>query len=347
MKDYSPEFQRFLAWEAISRDHIDVKTIYIDMAEGDHAAGIFLSQLVYWYLIPSKNGRSKLRVHRDGEYWVAKGREEWYEEIRLKPRQFDRVTELLEEVGVIETRVYKFAGVNKKHTRIVVDRFLELWEELASVDLDDLPHTAKSNSPDRELHIQRLPKEKDEELSKEDNSLSATSSSWDELTHVDEDTFCDVCGKMDKYAIKLDKNIDPKERCAWCFIVDGWKHSVKVRVPQRTGTSISKAGRKKAVTRLDDDFFRAKWVFALQKAGRMKHLTSHSWFNITWFLKNDANIVKIIGENGDYTDEGVFESFEETDHPASYSQLKQWLAQRAAGIADSQAVKPAGWAPIG
>jgi hypothetical protein len=90
-EEITPEFAQFLAWEAISRDVVTVKAVYIDMADGDHAAGIFLSQLVYWYLKPDKNGRRRTRIYRDNNWWVAKSRDEWYEEIRLKPRQYDRV----------------------------------------------------------------------------------------------------------------------------------------------------------------------------------------------------------------------------------------------------------------
>ena len=41
--------QEFIAWEQVSRDTIDVKRCYVDIA-GDLVAGILLSQIVYWHL---------------------------------------------------------------------------------------------------------------------------------------------------------------------------------------------------------------------------------------------------------------------------------------------------------
>ena len=130
--EFNNEFKDFLAWETISRDRIDVKTIYIDMANGDHAAGILLSQLVYWYMIPARDGKSKLRVKRNDEMWIAKGRDEWYDEVRVTGRQFDRVVKLLESSGIIEKKVFKFAGAPRIHIRIIVSNFLEKWHSLVS-----------------------------------------------------------------------------------------------------------------------------------------------------------------------------------------------------------------------
>ena len=50
----------FLTWEKTTWDTVDFKRIYVDMA-GDRVAGLMLSQLVYWCLLPNKNGKSKLQ----------------------------------------------------------------------------------------------------------------------------------------------------------------------------------------------------------------------------------------------------------------------------------------------
>jgi len=46
------EFNEFLSWELTTRDTIDFKKIYVDIA-GDLIAGLLLSQIIYWHL-PSK-----------------------------------------------------------------------------------------------------------------------------------------------------------------------------------------------------------------------------------------------------------------------------------------------------
>jgi hypothetical protein len=119
-------FDTFLRWEAKSRDTIDFKKAYVDMA-GDVIAGLMLSQIVYWYL-PGQSEESKLRVERDGKRWLVKSRHDWWDECRLSPREADRARKTLEEAGLIEVRLYKFNGSPTQHLRIREGEFLEAWQ---------------------------------------------------------------------------------------------------------------------------------------------------------------------------------------------------------------------------
>lgn len=119
------DFTKFLLWEATSRDTIDFKKIYVDMAD-DLIAGLLLSQIVYWHL-PDEKGESKLRVHKHGFDWIAKGREEWYEEIRISARQFDRAIKILEGKGLIAKTHYRFNGLRTVHVRLIQDAFMDAW----------------------------------------------------------------------------------------------------------------------------------------------------------------------------------------------------------------------------
>ena len=121
-------FEEFIYWEATTRDTIDFKKIYVDVA-GDLIAGLMLSQIIYWHL-PSKNGDSKLKVKKDGYLWIAKGNADWYDEIRITEWQAPRALKILEDRGIVEKRIYKFDGAPMNHIRIVGDRFLELFSNL-------------------------------------------------------------------------------------------------------------------------------------------------------------------------------------------------------------------------
>ncbi len=121
-------FDEFLLWERTTRDSIDFKKIYVDIA-GDVVAGLMLSQIVFWYL-PDKNGNSKMRVRKDGYDWIAKSNTEWYDEIRITEWQAPRALNILEERGIIEKKLYKFNGAPTIHIRLIQDKFMELWEEL-------------------------------------------------------------------------------------------------------------------------------------------------------------------------------------------------------------------------
>ena len=130
-------YKEFISWESASRDTIDVKTIYIDMVE-DLIAGILLSQIIYWHL-PSKNGVTKLRVQKEGHYWIAKKREDWWDEIRISPKQFDRASDILVNKGIIEKKKFKFQGDPVVHIRLKFDNFLQLLQsaiESKNVEVD-------------------------------------------------------------------------------------------------------------------------------------------------------------------------------------------------------------------
>ena len=121
----------FLSWEATTRDTIDFKKIYVDMAD-DLVAGLMLSQIVFWH-IPNKDGANKLRVSKDGHMWIAKGHSEWYQECRITEWQSPRALKILKEKGIIDTGLYKFNGVPTVHIRIVEDVFVALWAEKMGV----------------------------------------------------------------------------------------------------------------------------------------------------------------------------------------------------------------------
>lgn len=116
--------EEFLKWEEASRDTIDVKRCYIDLA-GDLVTGILLSQIIYWYL-PSKRGESRLRIkRRDGKHWMAKGRRDWWDECRVTPKQFDRSIGILRAKGLVETRLWKFRGSPTLHVCLNMPALVE------------------------------------------------------------------------------------------------------------------------------------------------------------------------------------------------------------------------------
>jgi hypothetical protein len=153
-------FNEFLLWEATARDTIDFKKAYVDMA-GDLVAGLLLSQIIYWYL-PDKHGKSKLRVEKDGHMWIAKGRTDWYDEIRITAKQFDRAVKILEQKGLLTTALYRFNGAPTKHVRLNKVEFMVTWNDAVGdepePDIDqrsetDFTQRGKSISPEGEKPI--------------------------------------------------------------------------------------------------------------------------------------------------------------------------------------------------
>lgn len=83
-------------------------------ALSDVGAGLLLSRLVFWFS-PNKKGDSKVKVKKEGKFWVAKTRQEWGTEIGLTPKQFDRACGVLETHGLIESKVMIFSGRKAVH----------------------------------------------------------------------------------------------------------------------------------------------------------------------------------------------------------------------------------------
>jgi DnaD/phage-associated family protein len=116
----------FFQWEKVSRDTIDVKRIYIDIA-GDLVTGVLLSQIIYWNLPNKETGKTKLRAMIDGELYLAKKRTDWWEECRISDRQYDRSIKVLVDKGIVDVRLKKFDGIPMPHIRIndVILKFIE------------------------------------------------------------------------------------------------------------------------------------------------------------------------------------------------------------------------------
>lgn len=102
--------------ETFARSGYMVRLAYVDITE-DLIAGILLGQIVYWYM-PNEQGKSKLRVKKNGEFWLAKGREDWREEIRITPKQYDRAIKILINKNLVEVQKFKFNGAPTNHIKL-------------------------------------------------------------------------------------------------------------------------------------------------------------------------------------------------------------------------------------
>lgn len=119
-------FSEFLLWERATLDTIDFKKVYVDMAD-DLVAGLLLSQIIFWFL-PKKKGGSKIRVWKDGEWWLAKSYHKWEDEIRITKDQARRAIGVLCDKNLIVTARYMFNGAPTMHMRINASVFLDSWK---------------------------------------------------------------------------------------------------------------------------------------------------------------------------------------------------------------------------
>ena len=108
-----------LQFEQSAKDVIAVRRAYLDIVDNDFPTALLLSQIRYWHL-PSKEGDPKMRVKHDDKLWIVKKREDWWDEIRITAKQFDRSLAKLVKLGLVEKMVKKFSGTPTLHIRAVL-----------------------------------------------------------------------------------------------------------------------------------------------------------------------------------------------------------------------------------
>lgn len=197
------DFQDFLNWEKTSRDTIDFKKIDVDIA-GGLVAGLLLSQIIYWYL-PDKHGNKKLRVRKkdkeSGEklFWIAKARYEWWDEIRLTPKQIDRAIKLLCKNEIIKVQRFKFNGAPTQHIRLLENNFMKLLETRLNTPVQN------PNKPVGKMHFNQREKT---DITPMGNSLTENTHKINSKNNIrlpttgkhlfifPEDIYCDRCNGL-------------------------------------------------------------------------------------------------------------------------------------------------------
>lgn len=89
--------------------------MYIDIT-GDLVQGTLLARIMYWFSA-DKNKKSKVRIFKDDYFWIAKQRKDWWEEIRITERQYDKAIKELEKKGFVILAKYKFNSMPTIHIR--------------------------------------------------------------------------------------------------------------------------------------------------------------------------------------------------------------------------------------
>jgi hypothetical protein len=140
------DWYSFVQWELSSRETIDFKMIYVDIAGGDILAGLLLSQIIYWNL-PGKDGSSKLRVEKEGKPWLARKHTEWHSEIRMTEDQVRRALGVLKDLLFVEVKLFKFDGAPTVHihlNRNVVASAVKKMTAFQAAELAGIPNGSGS-----------------------------------------------------------------------------------------------------------------------------------------------------------------------------------------------------------
>lgn len=111
------EFLQFEEKQKNSEGSIVINKLYIDITQ-DFIAGVLLS-----YIIHSTSRKS-------GE-WIIKKRSDWYPEIRITARQYDRALALLKGKELVEVQIHKsklYHGAPVPHIRVNYNKLILVYE---------------------------------------------------------------------------------------------------------------------------------------------------------------------------------------------------------------------------
>lgn len=129
--------QKLAAMFSANDDKVTIPKIYVDMTDDLEAAAV-LDEIMFWTL-PKKNGKTSLRVFRDGHLWLAVRRTEWWDRKRLTERQADTAIEKLIKMELVEKDRFLFDGKPTVHLRLKMEKFVVLYTDKIkkSIDQDD------------------------------------------------------------------------------------------------------------------------------------------------------------------------------------------------------------------
>lgn len=98
---------------------IVINKVLVDYT-GDLAAAALLGQIIYWFG-KDDSGQKRARIFKFGKYWIAKKREDWWDEIRLHEKTAKRKLNELVKLGVIQVEIFKFRGDPTTHIHLNED----------------------------------------------------------------------------------------------------------------------------------------------------------------------------------------------------------------------------------
>lgn len=250
----------FLSWEQATRDTIDLKKIYIDVS-GDIVTGVLLSQIIFWNL-PNKEGITKLRVKYNDELWLAKGREDWWAECRLSPKQFDRSIKILEEKKIVKTALKKFNGSPVKHIKLNLDILVSILQELLTKQEGKVDFDQKVKS--------KLIKGKNQTLPKGKMEINQTGKS---LTETTPENTSEITTDIEEEVLKAYKEIkgrylNTRERKILKELLQSYSKDLILKAIDIMVTDAEKITLKYITSTLDD--WKTKGIQTVEEVDKMR-----------------------------------------------------------------------------
>lgn len=134
-EEFDISFNALASLEGQARKGILVKPMYVHICDDDLVSGILLAQIVYWFS-EDANGNQRTRMIHENRSCIVKQRSEWFEEICISPKQYDRAIGFLKEKGFVDVEIHKshfhnhdtaaFIFINK---HVLIKEIKRYWQD--------------------------------------------------------------------------------------------------------------------------------------------------------------------------------------------------------------------------
>lgn len=130
-----------------SQEFTTYKHIYVDISDGEIAAGILLSRIVYWFGISQKTKKIRTVAKHNGRSCLIKSRKDWWDECRISERVYDRCIKILKDKGYITCEIHK-SPFHKQETAVYI--FIEKEALMNAINLNLFEQESKEECEEGE-----------------------------------------------------------------------------------------------------------------------------------------------------------------------------------------------------
>jgi len=152
----SSAFKQFLQNVSLYDERpIIIRSVYLDMCDGDYHEAAILNQVVYWSG-SDERGKPRLTIEHEGHLWLARQHGEWYEELRINARSAERIVQRLVDRGLLIKKVFLYGAKTTLHLRLHPENFmtaLKAVREPIPQTAESMPNPQTADSPSRKLRI--------------------------------------------------------------------------------------------------------------------------------------------------------------------------------------------------
>ena len=100
---------------------------------GDIYTAVVLNKLVYYFTLDITENPRILYTVVDGEYWVAKFDDDWFNEYYITKKQVKKINKKLKDLGLIKTTVKIIDGQTATNYCLDLPKYVEFYKKASKI----------------------------------------------------------------------------------------------------------------------------------------------------------------------------------------------------------------------